>query len=124
MLLLGRQAQRAVYLLLLPSIWILLTWLTPADTTSLGHDALFWLGVLATLAGVPAMVALALIMVVPGAESIRRERDTIVAIAAIALVMVLSFTRGTQHRHLLTCEDFEIRGNNVPAGCANGVTGL
>jgi hypothetical protein len=119
-LMLGRRAQPAVYSLLLPSVWILLTWLTPAVTTSLGHDVLFWLGVVVTLAGFPAMVALVLVMVVPGVESVRRRRDTVVAIGAIALVVVLSFTLGTQHRRLLTCGDFKISGNDQPAGCTPG----
>jgi hypothetical protein len=116
-LLLGRRAQPAVYSLLIPSVWILLTWLTPADSTGLGHDVLFSLGVLVTLAGFPAMVTIVLVMVVPGAESVRGRRDTVVAIAAIALVVVLSFTLGTQHRHVLTCEDFKVSGNDQPAGC-------
>ena len=91
LLMLGRRAQPAVYALLLPSVWILLTWLN-TDITILGHDVLFWLGVVVTLAGFPAMVALVLVMVVPGVESVRRRRDTVVAIGAIALVVVLSFT--------------------------------
>jgi len=119
-LLLGRRAQPAVYSLLIPSVWIALTWLIPGDRTSLGHDVLFWLGVAVTLAGFPAMVAIVLVMVVPGAESVRRGRDNVVAISAVALVVVLSFTMGTQHRRLLTCEDFEISGNKPPAGCTPG----
>ena len=124
-LLLGRRAQPAVYSLLLPSVWILLTWLTPADTTSLEHDVLLWLGALVTLAGLPAMVAIVLVMVVPGAESVTGRRDNVVAIGAVALVVVLSYTLGTQHAHLLTCEDFKISGNDQPAGCTpgNGVIG-
>jgi len=123
--LLGRRARPAVYSLLLPSVWILLTWLTPADTTSLGHDFLLWLGVLVTLAGLPAMVTLVLVMVVPGVETVHSRRDTAVAIGAIALVVVLSFAMGTQHRHLLACEDFKISGNDQPAGCTpdKGVIG-
>jgi hypothetical protein len=118
-LLLGRRAQPAVYSLLLPSLWIVLTWLIPADTTSLGDDVLLWFGVLVTLAGLPAMVAIVLVMVVPGAESVS-GRDNVVAIAAVALVVVLSFAMGTQHRRLLTCEDFKISGNDQPAGCTPG----
>ena len=98
-----------------------MTWLIPAETTSLGDDVLFWGGVLVTLAGFPAMVAIVLVMVVPGAESVR-GRDTVVAIAAIALVVVLSYIMGTQHRRLLTCEDFKISGNDQPAGCTRGAT--
>jgi hypothetical protein len=119
--LLGRRAQPAVYSLLLPSVWILLTWLTPADTTSLGHDVLFWIGVVVTLAGFPAMVTLVLVMVVPGVESVVRRRDTVVAVGAIALVVVLSFALGTQHSRVLTCEDFKISGNDQPAGCTPGI---
>ena len=122
-LLLGRRAQPAVYSLLIPSVWIVLTWLIPGDRTSLGYDVLFWFGVAVTLAGLPAMVAIVLVMVVPGAESVRRGRDNAVAIAAIALVVLLSFVMGTQHRHLLTCEDFEISGNYMPAGCTPGNEG-
>ncbi|TCN31683.1 hypothetical protein EV644_12654 [Kribbella orskensis] len=121
-LLLGRRAQPAVYSLLLPSVWILLTWLSPADTSP-GHDVLFWLGVVVTLAGFPAMVALVLVMVVPGVESVRRPRDTVVAVGAIALVVVLSFALGTQHPHLLTCEDFKVSGNDQPVNCTQG-TGI
>ena len=118
-LLLGRRAQPAVYSLLLPWVWIVVTWLTPADTTSLGHDVLFWLGAVVTLAGFPAMVAIVLVMVVP-VESVRSGHDTGVAIGAVALVVVLSFFMGTQHRHLLTCGDFEISGSSQPAGCTPG----
>ncbi|KXX55308.1 hypothetical protein [Rhodococcus sp. LB1] len=115
-LLLGRRAQPAVYSLLIPSVWIVLTWLTSADTTSLGHDILFWLGVVVTIAGIPAMVTLVLVMVVPGSEAVR-GRDTAVAVGAIVLVVVLSFALGTQHPRLLTCDDFKISGNDQPAGC-------
>jgi hypothetical protein len=118
-LMLGRRAQPAVYSLLLPSVWILLTWLN-TDITVLDRDVLFWLGVVVTLAGFPAMVALVLVMVVPGVESVRRRRDTVVAIGAIALVVVLSFTLGTQQHRLLTCGDFKISGNDQPAGCTPG----
>ena len=38
----------------------------------------------------------------------------------IALVVGLSFTLGSQHRRLLTCEDFKISGNDQPAGCTPG----
>ena len=71
-------------------------------------------------AGLPAMVAIVLVMVVPGVESVRRRRDTAVAIGAIALVVVLSFTLGTQQHRLLTCGDFKISGNDQPAGCTPG----
>jgi hypothetical protein len=103
-----------------------LTWLTPDDPTSLEHDILVGFGVLVTLVGLPAMVALVLVMVVPDVESVTSRRDNVVAIGAVALVVALSYTLGTQHPHLLTCEDFKISGNNEPTGCitGTGVIGL
>ncbi len=122
-LLLGRQAwmRPGVYSLLLPSAWILLTWLTPQDTTNPSHDVLFWLGVVVTLAGFPAMAALVVVMVVPGAESVRRKRHRAVAVGVVAIVVVLSYSMGTQHSRLLTCQDFKISGNDQPPGCSAGV---
>ena len=95
------------------------------DIAIFGHDVLFWLGVVVTLIGFPAMIALVLVMVVPGVESVRSRRDNAVAIGVIALVVLLSFTLGTQHSRLLTCEDFKISGNDQPASCTSGtgVTG-
>jgi hypothetical protein len=50
-LMLGRRAwaHPALYSLLVPSVWMLVTWLTPADGRGFGHDVLFWTGVGAAL---------------------------------------------------------------------------
>ena len=116
---LGRRAwaQPALYSLLLPSVWMLLTWLTPVAETGFGRDVLFWFGVVVTLIGFPAMVALVVVVAVPGSESVRRARDVTVSIGVIATVGVLSYVLGTQHPHLLTCDEFKISGNDQPAGC-------
>jgi hypothetical protein len=118
-LMLGRRAwaQPAIYSLLLPSVWILVTWLTPADVSGFGDDVLFWVGVVVTLIGLPAMVSLVVLVVIPGAESVRRPGPVAVAIGVIAIVGVLSYIVGTQHPRLLTCEEFTISGNDQPVGC-------
>ena len=116
---LGRRvwAQPAVYSLLVPSLWMLVTWLTPVDGTGFGHDVLFWFGVVVTLIGLPAMVSLIILVAIPGAESVRGPGPVAVAIAVIATVGALSFIVGTQHARLLTCEEFTISGNDQPDGC-------
>ena len=118
-LMLGRRAwaKPAVYSLLLPSVWLLVTWLTPADVPGFGLDVLFWLGVVLTLIGLPAMVSLVILVAIPGAETVRKPGPVAVAIGVIAIVGVLSFIVGTQHPRLLTCEEFTISGNDQPVGC-------
>jgi hypothetical protein len=78
---------------------------------------LFWVGVVVTLIGLPAMVSLVVLVVIPGAESVRRPGPVAVAIGVIAIVGVLSYIVGTQHPRLLTCEEFTISGNDQPVGC-------
>ena len=120
-LMLGRRAwaQPAVYSLLIPSAWMVLTWLTTAADNGVGEDILFWFGVVVTLIGFPAMAALIVLVAVPGSESVRRSRDVTVSIGVIAIIGVLSYVLGTQHPRLLTCEEFTISGNDQPAGCTS-----
>src|SRR4051794_34863580 len=43
--------------LLLPSLWIALTWFLPVGGSSGIYQALFWLGVMITVVGLPALAA-------------------------------------------------------------------
>jgi hypothetical protein len=118
-LMLGRRGwtQPALYSLLVPSVWMILTWLTTAPDNNGGQDVLFWFGVVVTILGFPSMAALLVVVVVPGSESVRRSREVAVSIGVIAIIGVLSYVLGTQHPRLLTCEEFTISGNDQPAGC-------
>ena len=87
-------AKPAVYSLLLPSVWMVVTWLTSADVTPLGLDVLFWIGVFLTLIGLPAMVSLMILVAVPGAETVRKPGRVAVAVSVIAIVGVSSFIVG------------------------------
>jgi len=109
----------AVLALLLPSLWILLAWLLPVGGTSAIYQALFWLGVVITILGLPALAAFLVRLIVPGAERLR-GRERLAAAGVVALVMLGSFLIGTQHPHVLTCEDFTISGNFAPENCSPG----
>jgi hypothetical protein len=119
-----RAPQPAVYSLLLPSAWMMLTWLSTAADNGGAQDVLFWFGVVVTLIGFPAMAAVVVLVIVPGSESVRRSRDVTVSIGVIAIIGVLSYVLGTQHPRLLTCEEFTISGNDRPAGCATKALGV
>ena len=56
-LMLGRRAwtQPAMYSLLVPSAWIILTWLTSTADNNGMQDFLFWFGVVVTILGFPEM---------------------------------------------------------------------
>jgi hypothetical protein len=104
--------------LLIPSIWVVGT-LVGAGGSSALSGTLFWLGVVVTILGFPAMAALLVRIVVPDTERLR-GRSAVIALSVVGVVMLGSFTLGRLHPRLLTCEDFAISGNSEPVGCAPG----
>jgi hypothetical protein len=109
----------AVLALLLPSLWMVLAWLLPVGGTSGIYQVLFWLGVVITMLGMPALAAFLVRLIIPGAERLQgRERLGVAAV--VAIIMTTSFLVGTQHPHMLTCEDFTISGNYAPSDCSPG----
>jgi hypothetical protein len=117
----GRRVFRRVshYTLLLPSLWLLLVWLLPV-TTSAGHYLLFWFGVLVTLLGLPVLTAFLIRLLIPGAQDLPRKH-VVIAFASVATVMLAAYVLGTQHPHMLSCEDFSISGNFAPENCNPGI---
>lgn len=117
----GRRAWRSpsVWTLLLPSLWITLAWLLPVGEQSAAHRTLFWFGVAVTVLGMPALAALLVRLLLPGAMRLR-GRQAATAGTVVLLVMAGSFVLGTQQQRILTCEDFTISGNFAPADCSPG----
>ncbi len=108
-----------VLALLLPSVWMALAWLLPVGGTTGIYQVLFWLGVVITVLGLPALAAFMVRLLVPTAERLRGS-ERWAAIGVVALVMLASFVVGTQHPRMLTCDDFTVSGNFAPPGCSPG----
>lgn len=109
----------AMMALLLPSLWVVLAWIVPVGGTTGIHQVLFWLGVVITVFGLPALAAFMVRMLIPTAERLE-GRGKFAAVGFVALVMLVSFVIGTQHPRMLTCEDFSISGNFAPENCSPG----
>jgi hypothetical protein len=109
----------AVLALLLPTLWIVLAWILPVGGTSGIYQTLFWLGVVVTIFGLPALAAFLVRLIIPTAERLQGREGLAVA-GVVAAVMVTSFLVGTQHPRVLTCEDFTISGNYAPDDCSSG----
>jgi hypothetical protein len=109
----------AVLALLLPSLWMALAWILPVGGTSGIYQVLFWLGVVITVLGLPALAAFMVRVLIPTAERLQ-GREKYAAIGVVAFIMVISFLVGTQHPRMLTCEDFSISGNFAPENCSPG----
>jgi hypothetical protein len=111
----------AVWAFLLPSLWLVLVWLLPVAGDSTLRDVLFWFGAVITLIGMPVLAALIVRLLIPGAAGLPR-RDAVTAAFVVIVVMLVSYLLGTQHPHMLSCEDFAISGNYSPNNCTPGGT--
>lgn len=80
---------------------------------------LFWLGVVITVFGMPALATFMVRVLIPTADRLA-GREKYAAIGVVAFVMLTSFLIGTQHPRMLTCEDFTISGNHAPENCSPG----
>ena len=112
-------ARPQVLALLLPSLWILLAWILPVGGTSGVYTVLFWFGALITVVGMPALAAVMVRLLIPGAERLQGKR-ALAGVVVVSLMMLVSFGLGTQHPRILTCEDFTISGNFAPENCSPG----
>jgi hypothetical protein len=108
-----------VLALLVPSVWMVLAWILPVGGTSGIYQVLFWLGVVITVFGMPALAAFLVRVLIPTAERLK-GREKSAAIGVVALIMITSFLIGTQHPRMLTCEDFSVSGNFAPENCSPG----
>jgi len=111
--------RRGVLALLLPSVWMTLAWLLPVGGSTGIYQVLFWLGVVITVLGMPALAAFMVRLLIPTAERLQGS-ERWAAIGVVALVMLASYVVGTQHPRLLTCDDFTVSGNFAPPGCSSG----
>lgn len=108
-----------VLVLLLPSLWLVLALLLPVGGTSPAYQALYWLGVVVTTMGMPALGAFLVRLLIPEAGRLR-GREALAVTGVVLAVMLASYGLGAQHPRFLTCEDFTISGNFAPEGCSAG----
>ncbi|MCS5717317.1 hypothetical protein N1027_04110 [Herbiconiux sp. CPCC 205763] len=107
--------------LLIPSLWLALSFLTAdADPDDLVVALVAVLGALVAILAVPATIwVLARIIWPEFAEDISWRRRLAV-IGAVLLIAVASFFLGANQSKFLTCGDFTISGNSEPPGCTPG----
>lgn len=108
------------FVLLLPSLWLLLNFYVDDDTADLGVFVLDLLGIAAVMVGIPFTLWVLVRVVWPDFASVTRRRTKWLIVLVVFGVAVISFTLGLNQEHFLTCGDFEISGNSQPADCTPG----
>jgi hypothetical protein len=71
----------------------------------------------ATLACTPVIIWVIARLLAPTYFTLPGRRAKIAVIAVISVVAVIGFAIGRLNTHFLTCEDFQIAGDDTPKGC-------
>jgi len=110
------------FVLLLPSVWLVLNFVVADDTTDLALAIVDLAAIAAVLLGIPFTLWVLVRVVWPDfATETRRRTKWLIAVVVLG-VAVTSFVLGLNQEHFLTCGDFAISGNSEPPGCTPGPT--
>jgi len=118
---LGGRLLRA-FLLLLPSVWLVLTAVVDDEVTDLAIAIVDVVAILAVLIGIPFTLGVLVRVVWPDFAHDTRTRTKWLIAGVVLGVAVISFLIGLNHEHFLTCWDFELSGNWQPENCTPAPT--
>lgn len=110
--------RKRLLFLLIPSVWMCLRLVMPVH--SVGEAAappLFVLGMISYLFCLPYAAYLIVLLVKPELLGLPGKRPKIALVGILVLFFTVGYTMGSNHARFLTCEDFAISGNQLPANC-------
>lgn len=102
--------------LLIPSVWILVAWFNNPLNHSRTDDVLVVLTLIVTFVAVPFAAWNLVAAIRPDFRILPRSNKITVAAAVVAF-FVVGFLFGARNDVLLTCDDFKVSGNDLPANC-------
>ncbi len=103
-------------ILLLPSLWVLAAWVDSAQDVLEGDRIVFFLTLGVTAVALPFVAWILVTAINTDFEELPRSNKLLV-IAAVGIAIVVGFGVGARNDFILTCEDFKISGNDLPANC-------
>lgn len=102
-----------------PTLWVLvgLANRTAPDEILIRH-ALTILGFLAVLGCFPYIAYVITSVIYPDFTRMDRAAPKVGIALVIGIMVLVGYLVGSYHDHFLTCEDFEVSGQHVPADCS------
>ena len=91
----------------------------PVGGTSGIYTVLFWFGVVITVIGLPALAAVMVRLLIPGAERLRGKGPS-PPWRSCRDIMLVSFGISTQHPRILTCRGLHHQRELRPENCSSG----
>lgn len=114
----GRLGRAAV--LLVPTVWLVLNFLVDDDSDNVAIALLDLAALLVVLLCVPFTLWVLLRIVWPDFVDRTPTHRRWLMVAVVGGIVVIAYVLGLNQAHFLTCDDFSISGNSLPAGCVQG----
>ena len=103
----------------IPTLWILVGLANRAAPDEiLFRHALTTLGFLAVLGCFPYVAYVITSLIYPDFTQMNRAAPKIGIALVIGIMVLVGYLVGSNHDNFLTCEDFEVSGQHVPADCS------
>ena len=102
--------------LLLPTVWILIAWVDNPRKEDAGESALLWLTLLITVIALPFAAWILVSTINPDFRDLARSYKITIG-AVVVVVFAVGYLIGARNDVLLTCDDFKVSGNDLPANC-------
>ncbi|WP_322410367.1 hypothetical protein [Microbacterium invictum] len=112
----GGKLGRAL-LLLVPSLWIVLSYVFNEDERNLGVLLVSVGAVLMVIVALPFTMWVLVRIVWPDFRSFTRRSTRWLILGVVGGIAIVSFVLGVTQSEWLYCEDFAISGNSEPPGC-------
>lgn len=104
--------------LVTPSIWFLMRWMDiNLERFSAADEITFAIAILVLVICVPYTVILLLSITNRELFQLKSWRLRIGLVLVIVSVLTVSYLVGLNHNNFVTCEDFDVVGDHVPADC-------
>jgi hypothetical protein len=107
--------------LLLPTLWLIVAWINNNTEADNAEAVLTGVTVAVTFVALP-FAGWVLITAINADFADLPGKHKAVVVGTVALFLVVGFLFGARNDLVLTCDDFKVSGNDLPANCVRTTT--
>jgi hypothetical protein len=102
--------------LLIPSVWLLLAFIDSPDREGSLDDGIFVATIAVTVICLPFIAWILISAINPEFLQLPRSSKTVIVVTVLVFA-IAGWALGYRNNTFLTCDDFKISGNDLPASC-------
>lgn len=114
----GFVSWRGRIVLLIPSVWLTMEAMNGSWLVSSSNSHWYWLAAVATaVLSLPYVLYVLVLVAVPDVERLTQPRLKLALVTIAGATTLAGLSIGSNHATFLTCQDFKVAGDDVPANC-------